>query len=199
MLIGLVGLAAFLWVYHRGPDQNWDLQAYHYFFGYALFHWRFGRDIAPAHIQSFLQPLPFALAYGAFTWRPFPWGAWVITALQISALPLLVLIGRVAKRPNRTRVAIRRTRSRDISNVRTRWSDGRAARVNETLWDLEEAVRRCEAAKDFSAEFIKSARSIIHTNDRRAALKQAINRMLGASFQDEKSFPLPDPSAGSRS
>lgn len=94
LLIGLVGLAAFVWVYHRGPDQNWDLQGYHYFLGYSLFHWRFGRDIAPAEIQSFLHPLPCAVAYAAFTWLPFPWGAWVITALQVSALPILVLIGR---------------------------------------------------------------------------------------------------------
>ena len=65
--------------------------------------------------------------------------------------------------------------------------------VNEKLWDLEDAVREGEAAKDFGAKFIESARSIIHANDRRAALKQAINRMLGADFQDEKSFPLPDP------
>jgi hypothetical protein len=72
-------------------------------------------------------------------------------------------------------------------------------RVNETLWDLEEEVRVCEGAGDFGDRFIQSARGIIHANDRRAALKQAINRMLGSSFQEEKSFPLPDPSAGSRS
>lgn len=105
-----------------------------------------------------------------------------------------------------------------LRNVRTELASLRAARdrwipaapeldrltadlrqVNETLWDLEEAVRRCEAANDFGAPFVQSARSIIHANDRRAALKQAINRLLGASFQEEKSFPLPDPVAGSRS
>jgi hypothetical protein len=93
ILISFVGLAAFVWAYHRGPDQNWDLQGYHYFLGYSLFHWRFARDIAPAEIQSFFQPLPCALSYAAFTWLPFPLGTWVITALQVSALPLLVLIG----------------------------------------------------------------------------------------------------------
>jgi hypothetical protein len=70
--------------------------------------------------------------------------------------------------------------------------------VNEKLWDLEDAVRESEAAKDFGPKFIEAARSIIHTNDRRAALKQAINRILGANFQDEKSFPLPDPALGDR-
>jgi Family of unknown function (DUF6165) len=68
-------------------------------------------------------------------------------------------------------------------------------KVNEVLWDLEEAVRRCEAAKDFGEQFIDAARSIIHANDRRAALKRAINRLLGARFQEEKSYPLPDPTA----
>lgn len=70
--------------------------------------------------------------------------------------------------------------------------------INETLWDLEEAVRRCEAAHDWSEPFIESARAIIHSNDRRAALKRAINRLLGATFQEEKSYPLPDPAAAGK-
>jgi hypothetical protein len=97
-----------------------------------------------------------------------------------------------------------------LRNVRTELGSLRAARdrwipavseldrltaelrqTNETLWDLEEAVRRCEGTKDFGERFVQSARSIIRANDRRAALKQAINRMLGASFQEEKSFSLP--------
>jgi hypothetical protein len=69
-------------------------------------------------------------------------------------------------------------------------------KVNEELWDLEEAVRRHEAAQTFGDPFVQSARAIIHSNDRRAALKRAINRLLGARFQEEKSFPLPDPMAG---
>ena len=68
-------------------------------------------------------------------------------------------------------------------------------KVNQELWDLEEVVRRCDAAEDFGEEFIRSARSIIHTNNRRAALKRAINAQLGASFQEEKSYPLPDPTS----
>jgi hypothetical protein len=67
--------------------------------------------------------------------------------------------------------------------------------VNEVLWDLEEAVRRCEVAGDFGESFVRSARSIIHANNRRAALKRAINGSLGARFQEEKSYPLPDPTS----
>jgi hypothetical protein len=66
-------------------------------------------------------------------------------------------------------------------------------KVNEVLWDLEEAVRRCDEAENFGEAFVRSARAIIHTNNRRAALKRAINALLGANFQEEKSYPLPDP------
>jgi hypothetical protein len=64
--------------------------------------------------------------------------------------------------------------------------------VNEVLWDLEEVVRRCDAAGEFGKSFVDAARSIIHTNNRRASLKREINRLLGADFQEEKSYPLPD-------
>jgi hypothetical protein len=94
LVVGVVGLAGFIRSYYLGPDQNWDLEGYHYFLGYSLFHWRFARDIAPAGIQSFYHPLPCALVYAVFTYLPFPFGAWFMTALQASSLPLLLLIGR---------------------------------------------------------------------------------------------------------
>jgi hypothetical protein len=71
-------------------------------------------------------------------------------------------------------------------------------KVNAVLWDLEETVRRCDEAEDFGEAFVRSARSIIHTNNRRAALKRAINALLGADFQEEKSYPLPDPTAAAK-
>ena len=66
-------------------------------------------------------------------------------------------------------------------------------KVNELLWDLEEEVRRYDAAEDLGEAFVQSARAIIHANNRRVALKRAINVLLGARFQEEKSYPLPDP------
>jgi hypothetical protein len=68
-------------------------------------------------------------------------------------------------------------------------------KVNEVLWDLEEVVRRCDAVEDFGESFVQAARAIIHANNRRVALKRAINALLGARFQEEKSYPLPDPLA----
>jgi len=60
--------------------------------------------------------------------------------------------------------------------------------VNETLWDIEDDIRRCEAQKDFGPRFIKLARAVYRTNDRRAELKKQINLLTGASIIEEKSY-----------
>ncbi len=39
---------------------------------------------------------------------------------------------------------------------------------NERLWDIEDEIRNCEAAKDFDPRFIELARSVSQTNDKRA-------------------------------
>lgn len=60
--------------------------------------------------------------------------------------------------------------------------------VNQTLWDIEDAIRDCERAKDFSDQFIKLARSVYITNDQRAQLKKEINQHLGSTIVEEKSY-----------
>lgn len=60
--------------------------------------------------------------------------------------------------------------------------------VNETLWDIEDDIRRCEAQKDFGPRFIELARAVYRTNDRRAELKKQINLLTGASIIEEKSY-----------
>jgi hypothetical protein len=94
LFVASVGLSAFAWVYLRGQDTNWDLLNYHYFSGYALLNGNFGADIAPSGLQSFLNPVPNVLAYLALSQWPFPASAWLMAAVQLLALPLLVLIGR---------------------------------------------------------------------------------------------------------
>ena len=47
--------------------------------------------------------------------------------------------------------------------------------VNEALWDIEDDIREKEAAKSFDAEFIKLARAVYVTNDKRAEIKKQIN------------------------
>jgi hypothetical protein len=46
-----------------GQDTNWDLRNYHIYSGYALLTGRWGRDVAPAQIQSFLNPVLHAATY----------------------------------------------------------------------------------------------------------------------------------------
>ena len=60
--------------------------------------------------------------------------------------------------------------------------------VNEALWEIEDAIRDCERGQDFGPKFIKLARSVYHSNDRRAALKRQINELLGSKLIEEKSY-----------
>ncbi|OFX10983.1 MAG: hypothetical protein A2516_04550, partial [Alphaproteobacteria bacterium RIFOXYD12_FULL_60_8] len=60
--------------------------------------------------------------------------------------------------------------------------------VNEALWDIEDDIRDCERATDFGEAFIRLARAVYITNDRRAALKRQINDLLGSRIIEEKSY-----------
>ena len=64
----------------------------------------------------------------------------------------------------------------------------RLQEANETLWDLEETLRKCERDRDFGPGFIEAARAVVRTNDRRAAIKHRINEQLGAKWMEEKSY-----------
>ena len=60
--------------------------------------------------------------------------------------------------------------------------------VNETLWQIEDDIRLCEARGDFGEAFIRLARAVYRTNDERAALKRRIDAMLGSELREEKSY-----------
>ena len=60
--------------------------------------------------------------------------------------------------------------------------------VNSILWDVEDDIRACEAAKDFGSRFIELARSVYRTNDKRAALKKEIDELFGSAITEEKSY-----------
>ena len=61
-------------------------------------------------------------------------------------------------------------------------------KVNEQLWEIEDALRAREHTQNFDAEFIQLARRVYITNDRRAALKRDIDTLLGSAFSEEKSY-----------
>lgn len=60
--------------------------------------------------------------------------------------------------------------------------------TNEHLWDIENEIRTCEIKQDFGAEFIRLARSVYQTNDRRGHIKRQINEHMGARFLEEKEY-----------
>ncbi len=61
-------------------------------------------------------------------------------------------------------------------------------RVNESLWEIEDAIRLCERQQDFGPRFIELARSVYRENDRRAGLKRDINDLLQSRIIEEKSY-----------
>ena len=60
--------------------------------------------------------------------------------------------------------------------------------TNEALWDVEDALRLNEKAKDFGDTFIALAREVYVLNDQRAALKSTINILTGSNLREEKSY-----------
>ena len=60
--------------------------------------------------------------------------------------------------------------------------------INEVLWDIEDDIREKEAAKNFNADFIRLARAVYVTNDKRAEIKKQINLATGSDLVEEKSY-----------
>ena len=72
-------------------------------------------------------------------------------------------------------------------------------KVNESLWDIEDRIRRSEAAQTFDGDFVRLARSVYQLNDERAAIKRRLNLRLKSKLVEEKSYPdysPPDRSGG---
>lgn len=61
-------------------------------------------------------------------------------------------------------------------------------KVNEELWIIEDQIRICEKNQDFGIEFIRLARAVYITNDKRAEIKRKINLSLGSELIEEKSY-----------
>ena len=61
-------------------------------------------------------------------------------------------------------------------------------RVNEQLWEIEDAIREHERQQRFDAAFIALARAVYRTNDQRADLKRRINALVGSELVEEKSY-----------
>src|SRR3984893_152759 len=57
----LLAGAAYAWF--AGEDINWDWRNYHEYNAFALINGRYDQDVAPAGIQTFLNPLAYLPAY----------------------------------------------------------------------------------------------------------------------------------------
>jgi hypothetical protein len=64
----------------------------------------------------------------------------------------------------------------------------RAAQGERDLWEIEDRIRLKEKDQDFDAEFVELARGVYRTNDRRSAIKRAINVALASDLLEEKSY-----------
>jgi len=64
----------------------------------------------------------------------------------------------------------------------------RLIRVNEDLWEVEDAIRVKEKNQQFDDEFIELARSVYRLNDHRADLKRQINLQYESELMEEKSY-----------
>jgi len=60
--------------------------------------------------------------------------------------------------------------------------------INAALWDVEDGKRDHERRQDFGPSFVTLARQVYIDNDRRAAVKRAINVLVGSEIVEEKSY-----------
>ena len=64
----------------------------------------------------------------------------------------------------------------------------RLSEINAELWKIEDDIRECERNKDFGDEFVRLARAVYFTNDKRSDVKKSINLLTESGFIEEKSY-----------
>ena len=84
--------------------------------------------------------------------------------------------------------ALRAVRLGDVDRARLDALSAELKRVNARLWDVEDAIRECDARGDFGDDFVELARAVYRLNDERAQLKKAINVLSGSRLVEEKSY-----------
>lgn len=61
-------------------------------------------------------------------------------------------------------------------------------KINLSLWEIEDSIRLLEKDENFGKDFIKLARSVYITNDRRFEVKNKINQLFKSQYIEEKSY-----------
>ena len=62
------------------------------------------------------------------------------------------------------------------------------ANINNKLWIIEDNIRECEKNKNFGEYFVKLARDVYITNDKRCDVKKEINILTESGLIEEKSY-----------
>ena len=62
------------------------------------------------------------------------------------------------------------------------------ANINNKLWIIEDNIRECEKNKNFGEYFVKLARDVYITNDKRCDVKKEINILTKSGLIEEKSY-----------
>ena len=60
--------------------------------------------------------------------------------------------------------------------------------INVRLWNVEDKLRIFEKKKSFKKDFISYARKVYHMNDKRAYLKNEINKKTNSLISEVKSY-----------
>ena len=88
----------------------------------------------------------------------------------------------------------------ELEGLRTLWDAQVAAQadlagmkdqlraINERMWDVQDALRAKEAAQLFDTDFVELARWVARHNGERIQVKNAINRLAGSRFIEEKQY-----------
>ena len=61
-------------------------------------------------------------------------------------------------------------------------------KINLSLWDIEDEIRKFEKESNFGIEFIELARSVYITNDERFRIKNEINSFFSSGIVEEKDY-----------
>lgn len=61
-------------------------------------------------------------------------------------------------------------------------------KINLSLWNIEDRIRKHEAKKIFDKKFIELARSVYITNDKRSHIKNKINELTGSEIKEVKHY-----------
>ena len=72
----------------------------------------------------------------------------------------------------------------------------RLKEVNETIWDIEDSIRKKEAAKELDQGFIELARGVYFNNDLRFRIKDEINKHFGSVIFETKQYDEYDKKIG---